>query len=150
MRNSIRHSYDSEKVTFGELLLKGRRNEDEEMLAKVTSISRINPVTGVPHTSEAKKQATRELLAGRGQEPTQPEEDKSSSDEVEELLAKVPRCTSKNLVAKKKTTDSVSKGRKKVECLLLLEQARRYWSLQVKRFHLGQIQEGNMPGGANS
>ena len=37
MRNSIRHLYDSEKVTFGELLLKARRNEDEEMLAKVTS-----------------------------------------------------------------------------------------------------------------
>ena len=37
MRNSIRHLHDSEKVTFGELLLKARRNEDEEMLAKVTS-----------------------------------------------------------------------------------------------------------------
>ena len=37
MRNSIRHLYNSEKVTFGELLLKVRRNEDEEMLAKVTS-----------------------------------------------------------------------------------------------------------------
>ena len=37
MRNSIRHLYDSEKVTFGELLLKARRNEGEEMLAIVTS-----------------------------------------------------------------------------------------------------------------
>ena len=41
MRNSIRHLYDSEKVTFGELLLKARRNEDEEMLAKVTSKSSV-------------------------------------------------------------------------------------------------------------
>ena len=40
MRNSIRHLYDSEKVTFGELLLKARRNEDE-MLAKVTSKSSV-------------------------------------------------------------------------------------------------------------
>ena len=36
MRNSIRHLYDNEKVTFGELLMKARRNEDEEVLAKVT------------------------------------------------------------------------------------------------------------------
>ena len=41
MRNSIRHLYDSEKVTFGKLLLKARRNEDEEMLAKVTSKSYV-------------------------------------------------------------------------------------------------------------
>ena len=41
MRNSIRHLYDSEKVTFGELLLKARRNEDEEMLVKVTSKSSV-------------------------------------------------------------------------------------------------------------
>ena len=41
MRNSIRHLYDSEKVTFGELLLKARRNEDEEMLAKVTAKSSV-------------------------------------------------------------------------------------------------------------
>ena len=41
MRNSIRHLYDSEKVTCGELLLKARRNEDEEMLAKVTSKSSV-------------------------------------------------------------------------------------------------------------
>ena len=37
MRNSIQHLYDNEKITFGELLLKARRNEDEEVLAKVTS-----------------------------------------------------------------------------------------------------------------
>ena len=37
MRNSIRHLYDNEKVTFGDLLLKARRNEDEEMLAKIMS-----------------------------------------------------------------------------------------------------------------
>ena len=37
MRNSIQHLYDDDKVTFGELLLKARRNEDEEVLAKVTS-----------------------------------------------------------------------------------------------------------------
>ena len=37
MRNSIWHLYDDDKVTFGELLLKARRNEDEEVLAKVTS-----------------------------------------------------------------------------------------------------------------
>ena len=41
MRNSIRHFYDREKVTFGELLLKARRNEDEEMLSKVTSKSSV-------------------------------------------------------------------------------------------------------------
>ena len=41
MRNSIRHLYDSEKVTLGELLLKARRNEDEEILAKVTSKSSV-------------------------------------------------------------------------------------------------------------
>ena len=41
MRNSVRHLYDSEKVTFSELLLKARRNEDEEMLAKVTSKSSV-------------------------------------------------------------------------------------------------------------
>ena len=35
MRNSISHLYDNEKVTFGDLLLKARRNEDEEMLAKI-------------------------------------------------------------------------------------------------------------------
>ena len=39
MRNSIRHLYDDEKVTFGELLMKARRNKDEEVLAKVTSKS---------------------------------------------------------------------------------------------------------------
>ena len=39
MRNSIRHLYDNEKITFGELLMKARRNEDEEVLAKVTSKS---------------------------------------------------------------------------------------------------------------
>ena len=37
MRNSIRHLYDDDKATFRELLLKARRNEDEEVLAKVTS-----------------------------------------------------------------------------------------------------------------
>ena len=37
MRNSIWHLYDDDKVMFGELLLKARRNEDEEVLAKVTS-----------------------------------------------------------------------------------------------------------------
>ena len=37
MRNSIQQLYDDDKVTFGELLLKARRNEDEEVLAKVTS-----------------------------------------------------------------------------------------------------------------
>ena len=37
MGNSIRHLYDDDKVMFGELLLKARRNEDEEVLAKVTS-----------------------------------------------------------------------------------------------------------------
>ena len=36
IRNSIRHLYD-DKVTFGELLLKARRNEDEEVLVRVTS-----------------------------------------------------------------------------------------------------------------
>ena len=41
IRNRIRHLYYSEKVTFGELLLKARRNEDEEMLAKVTSKSSV-------------------------------------------------------------------------------------------------------------
>ena len=41
MKNSIRHLYDSEKITFGELLLKARRNEDEEKLAKVTSKSSV-------------------------------------------------------------------------------------------------------------
>ena len=39
MRNSIRHLYDDEKVTFEELLMKVRQNEDEEVLAKVTSKS---------------------------------------------------------------------------------------------------------------
>ena len=37
MRNSIQHLYDDDKVTFGELLLKARRSEGEEVLAKVTS-----------------------------------------------------------------------------------------------------------------
>ena len=37
MRNSIQHLYDDVKIMFGELLLKARRNEDEEVLAKVTS-----------------------------------------------------------------------------------------------------------------
>ena len=41
MKNSIRHLYDSKKVTFGELLLKARRNEDKEMLVKVTSKSSV-------------------------------------------------------------------------------------------------------------
>ena len=36
MRNRIQHLYDDE-VSFGELLLKARRNEDEEVLARVTS-----------------------------------------------------------------------------------------------------------------
>ena len=36
MRNNIQHLYDDEKITFGESL-KARRNEDEEVLAKVTS-----------------------------------------------------------------------------------------------------------------
>ena len=36
MRNSIQHLYDDDKVTFEELLLKARRNEDGEVLAKVT------------------------------------------------------------------------------------------------------------------
>ena len=39
MKNSIRHLYDNKKVTFGELLMKARRNEDEEVLAKETSKS---------------------------------------------------------------------------------------------------------------
>ena len=39
MRNSIRHLYDDEKVMFGELSMKVRQNEDEEILAKVTSKS---------------------------------------------------------------------------------------------------------------
>ena len=39
MRNSIRHLFDDEKVTFGELLMKARRNKDEEVLDKVTSKS---------------------------------------------------------------------------------------------------------------
>ena len=37
MRNSTQHLYNDEKIMFGELLLKTRRNEDEEVLAKVTS-----------------------------------------------------------------------------------------------------------------
>ena len=73
---------------------------------------RINPLTGVPHTSEADKQATREMLAGRRWGPTQPEEDKSSSDEAKEPLAEVPRHTTKDLVAKKKTTSGASMRRK--------------------------------------
>ena len=36
MRNSIRHLYNNEGITFGELLMKARQNEDEEVLAKVT------------------------------------------------------------------------------------------------------------------
>ena len=63
----------------------------------------------VPHTSEAKKQAIREMLPGRRQGLTQPEEDKSSSDETEEPPAKVPRHIAKNLVAKKKITGGASK-----------------------------------------
>ena len=39
MRNSMRHLYDDEKVMFGELLMKARQNEDEEVLAKVISKS---------------------------------------------------------------------------------------------------------------
>ena len=39
MRNSIRHLCDDEKAMFGELLMKARQNEDEEVLAKVTSKS---------------------------------------------------------------------------------------------------------------
>ena len=41
MRNRIGYLYDSEKVTFGELLLKAKRNEDKEMLVKVTSKSSV-------------------------------------------------------------------------------------------------------------
>ena len=37
MRNSVWHLYDDEKVMFGELLLKARRNEEEEVLVRVTS-----------------------------------------------------------------------------------------------------------------
>ena len=37
IRNSIQHLYDDDKVMFRELLLKTRRNEDEEVFAKVTS-----------------------------------------------------------------------------------------------------------------
>ena len=37
MRNNIQHLYNDDKVMFGELLLKARRNEDEEVLAEVTS-----------------------------------------------------------------------------------------------------------------
>ena len=37
MSNSIWYLYDDDKVMFRELLLKARRNEDEEVLAKVTS-----------------------------------------------------------------------------------------------------------------
>ena len=41
MRNSIGNLYDSEKVTFGELLLKAKRNEYKEILVKVTSKSSV-------------------------------------------------------------------------------------------------------------
>ena len=64
MRNSIRHLYDSEKVTFVELLLKARVNEDEEMLAKgrdetasiksrhLSIISKISKVLQKYHTPD--------------------------------------------------------------------------------------------------
>ena len=63
--------------------------------------------------SEAEKWATKEILEGRGWGLTQPEDNKSSSNEAKEPLAKVPRCTAKDLVAKKKTTGSASKRRKR-------------------------------------
>ena len=81
--------------------------------APLFSNPRINPTMGVPHTSEAAKWTTKEILVGRGWGSTQPEDDESSSDAAEEPLAKVPRHMVKNLVAKKKTTGSASKERKR-------------------------------------
>ena len=81
--------------------------------APLFSNPRINPAMGVPHTLEGEKWAIKEILAGRRRGPTQPEDDKSSSDEAEEPPAKVPRCMAKDLVAKKKTTGGASKRRER-------------------------------------
>ena len=37
LRNSIRHLYDNESITFSQLLVKARRNEEEETTSCVAS-----------------------------------------------------------------------------------------------------------------
>ena len=37
LQNSIRHLYDNESVTFSQLLVKARRNEEEEITSKVVN-----------------------------------------------------------------------------------------------------------------
>ena len=65
MRDSIRHFYDNEKIMFGELLLKARRNEDEEVLAKMTS--KASSVETEPKNSLEKKVDKLLALAKSGQ-----------------------------------------------------------------------------------
>ena len=95
-----------------------------------TQNPRINPVTGIPYTTEAEKQAICELLERRGKRQDMPKEDSSSSEGMEapmgiepmisseeleeeiETPAKKKR-TSKDLVVKKRMGGGVSQKRKK-------------------------------------
>ena len=95
-----------------------------------TQNPRINPVTGIPYTTEAEKWAIHELLERRGKRQDMPKEDSSSSKGMEapmgikpmisseeseeeiETPAKKKR-TSKDLVAKKRLGGGVSQRRKK-------------------------------------
>ena len=75
---------------------------------------KIDQRTGVPKTSEAEKRHIVELLAGRGIGKSKESEE---SEETEKAVRKkkfLPRRTSRDLVAKKKTSGraTVGKGRK--------------------------------------
>ena len=64
---------------------------------------RINPTTGVPYTAEAERRAIKEILNKRHKRPLEEED-----EEVEEMVPKKkkspPRRTSRDLIAKMKTT----------------------------------------------
>ena len=60
----------------------------KEPFRRPTQNPRINPKTGLPHTSEAKKQAMKEIMERRYGEKKKGDDSESSSEEEEETPKK--------------------------------------------------------------
>ena len=64
LRNSIRHLYDNETITFSQLLVRARRNEEEE------SASRLVNKNVMIHDNTTLEQRVEHLIAKSNNNPT--------------------------------------------------------------------------------
>ena len=97
--------------------------KEKQKTTTLKQIPRINPETGVPYTTIAKRDAIQRLLEERGKRKAMPEKESSSSEgeaverigekESEGIIEGAPkkRKTLKDLVAKKKTEEGASRER---------------------------------------